>query len=49
MIRKLPNKNKWIVKSETTGRSFGTFNKKGLAVKRLKQIEYFKLNKRSKK
>jgi hypothetical protein len=34
--------NTWIVKSDTTGRVFGTYDNKDDAEKRLKQIEMFK-------
>ena len=33
---------KWIVLSETTGRSFGTYTTKAEAQHRLKQMEFFK-------
>jgi len=33
---------KYVVLSETTGRSFGTYKTKAEAQKRLRQIEFFK-------
>lgn len=44
MIRKLPNKNKWIVYS-STGKRLSKPLSKGKAQTRLRQIEYFKHNK----
>lgn len=40
MIKKI--KGKYVVLSEKTGRKFGTYNTKKEAVKRLRQIEFFK-------
>lgn len=40
MIKKV--KNKYIVLSEKTGRSFGTYKTMKEAKKRLQQIEFFK-------
>lgn len=40
MIKKI--KSKYFVLSEKTGRSFGSYKTKKEAVKRLKQVEYFK-------
>ena len=40
MIKKVGKK--WVVLSESTGRSFGTYKTKKEAVKRLGQVEYFK-------
>ena len=40
MIKKI--KGKYVVLSETTGRKFGTYKTKKEAVKRLRQIEFFK-------
>ena len=40
MIKKI--KGKYVVLSETTGRKFGTYRTKKEAVKRLRQIEFFK-------
>ena len=40
MIKKI--KGKYMVLSETTGRSFGAYNTLAEAQKRLRQIEYFK-------
>ena len=40
MIRKI--KGKYVVLSETTGRSFGSYKTLVEAQKRLRQIEYFK-------
>ena len=40
MIRKL--KGMYVVLSETTGRVFGRYKTKLEAIKRLRQIEYFK-------
>ena len=40
MIKKI--KGKYVVLSEKTGRKFGTYDTKGEAEKRLKQIEFFK-------
>jgi hypothetical protein len=34
--------NKYVVLSETTGRSFGTYGTRAEAEKRLRQIEFFK-------
>ncbi|OGL73188.1 hypothetical protein A3D73_00220 [Candidatus Uhrbacteria bacterium RIFCSPHIGHO2_02_FULL_60_44] len=33
---------KWVVISETTGRSFGSYETKEEAKKRLRQVEFFK-------
>ncbi len=46
MIKKV--KGKYVVLSETTGRSFGTYATKEDAEKRLKQIEFFKHLKKKK-
>lgn len=40
MIKKI--KGKYVVLSETTGRVFGRYKTKREAMKRLKQIEFFK-------
>ena len=40
MIKKI--KGKYVVLSETTGRKFGTYRTKKEAIKRLRQIEFFK-------
>ena len=40
MIKKV--KNKYVVLSELTGRSFGTYNTKAEAERRLRQVEFFK-------
>lgn len=40
MIKKV--KGKYVVLSETTGRSFGTYATLGEAKKRLRQVEFFK-------
>ena len=40
MIRKI--KNKYVVLSEKTGRSFGSYKTKAEAQNRLRQVEYFK-------
>lgn len=40
MIKKI--KGKYVVLSETTGRKFGTYKTKKEAMKRLRQIEFFK-------
>jgi len=40
MIKKI--KGKYVVLSETTGRSFGTYQRLKEAKKRLAQIEFFK-------
>ena len=40
MIKKIGNR--YVVLSETTGRSFGTYDTKAEAEKRLRQIEFFK-------
>ena len=40
MIRKIGNR--YVVLSETTGRSFGTYDTRVEAEKRLRQIEFFK-------
>jgi len=37
---------KYCVKSKSSGRSFGCYKSKGSAIKRLRQIEYFKKVKR---
>jgi hypothetical protein len=37
---------KWVVLSETTGRRFGTYDTKAEALKRLRQVEFFKHAKR---
>jgi hypothetical protein len=42
MIRKLPNQRKWRLYSLKTGRILGTFNSKKDAIKRERQIQYFK-------
>lgn len=42
MIRKLPNKSKWVIISETTGKRLSKPLGKKAAQKRLRQIEYFK-------
>jgi hypothetical protein len=44
MIRKI--KGKYVVLSEKTGRKFGTYASKGAALKRLRQIEFFKHSKK---
>ena len=40
MIKKV--KGRYVVLSETTGRKFGTYRTKKEALKRLRQIEFFK-------
>ncbi|MBI2037021.1 MAG: hypothetical protein HYT14_01515 [Candidatus Liptonbacteria bacterium] len=40
MIKKI--KGKYVVLSETTGRSFGSYDTKEEAERRLRQVEYFK-------
>ncbi len=40
MIKKIGNR--YVVLSETTGRSFGTYDTRAEAEKRLRQIEFFK-------
>ena len=40
MIKKV--KNKYVVVSEKTGRSFGTYSTKAEAERRLRQVEFFK-------
>jgi hypothetical protein len=40
MIRK--RGGKWVVLSEKTGRSFGSYASKADAEKQLRQVEYFK-------
>jgi hypothetical protein len=45
MIKKV--KGKYVVLSETTGRKFGTYRSKKAALKRLRQIEFFKHHKKS--
>jgi len=40
MIKKI--KSRYVVLSETTGRVFGQYRTKKEAVKRLRQIEFFK-------
>jgi hypothetical protein len=40
MIKKVGNR--YVVLSETTGRSFGTYDTRAEAEKRLRQIEFFK-------
>ena len=40
MIKKIGNK--YVVLSETTGRSFGSYGTRAEAEKRLRQIEFFK-------
>jgi len=40
MIKKVGSK--YVVVSEKTGRSFGSYKTKAAAKKRLRQIEYFK-------
>jgi len=40
MIKKI--KGKYVVLSETTGRAFGRYRTKKEALKRLRQIEFFK-------
>ena len=44
MIRK--RGRRWVVLSETTARSFGTYDTKAEALKRLRQVEFFKHAKR---
>jgi hypothetical protein len=44
MIKKV--KGKYVVVSEKTGRSFGTYKTKAEAEKRLRQVELFKYMKR---
>jgi hypothetical protein len=34
--------SKWVVLSEKTGRSFGSYDTKAEAMKRLRQVEFFK-------
>lgn len=46
MIKKI--KGKYVVLSEHSGRRFGTYDTKGEAEKRLRQIEFFKRVKRKK-
>ncbi|MBI2454052.1 MAG: hypothetical protein HYV54_00530 [Parcubacteria group bacterium] len=46
MIKKI--KSKYIVLSETTGRVFGRYTTKKNALKRLRQVEYFKHLKKKK-
>lgn len=40
MIKKI--KGKYVVLSENTGRVFGRYKTKGEALKRLRQVEFFK-------
>lgn len=40
MIKKI--KSKYVVLSETTGRRFGEYKTKKEALKRLRQVEFFK-------
>jgi hypothetical protein len=40
-IRKLPNKNVWILKSKKNNKILGRYRTKKAALKREKQIEYF--------
>lgn len=40
MIRKIGGK--YVVMSETTGRKFGTYRTKAEALRRLRQVEFFK-------
>ncbi|MBI2635043.1 MAG: hypothetical protein HYW79_00655 [Parcubacteria group bacterium] len=47
MIKKI--KGKYVVLSETTGRSFGSYKTLAEAKKRLRQIEFFKHLKKRKK
>jgi len=47
VIKKI--KGKYVVLSETTGRSFGTYKTEAEAKKRLQQIEFFKHLKEKKK
>ena len=46
MIRKI--KGKYVVLSEKTGRSFGTYKTEAEAKKRLRQVEFFKHSKNKK-
>jgi len=46
VIKKI--KNKYVVLSEKTGRSFGSYKTKKEAVKRLGQVEFFKHLKKKK-
>jgi len=46
MIKKI--KGKYIVLSETTGRSFGRYRTKAEAERRLRQVEFFKRLKKGK-
>ena len=39
-------KEGYVVRSETTGRSFGKFGSKEAAAKRLREIEFFKKKKK---
>lgn len=41
MIKKVRNKNKWRVVSKS-GKNLGEYSSRAGAVKRLKQVEYFK-------
>ncbi len=42
VIRKIRNQKLWQLKSKTTGKVLGTFTSKALAIKRERQIQYFK-------
>jgi hypothetical protein len=42
MIRKLPGKKEWGLYSKTTGRRLGTFTSIAKALKRERQIQFFK-------
>jgi hypothetical protein len=42
MIRKLPGRNVWVLKSKTSGRVLGRFPSKTKAVARERQIVYFR-------
>ena len=46
MIRKLPNKRKWRLYSESTGKNLGTFNSKKAAEKHEREIQFFKYKNR---
>ncbi len=46
VIRKLPNKNVWILKAKSNGRVLGRFKSLNSAHKRERQIQYFKKLKR---
>ncbi|MDP3733767.1 MAG: hypothetical protein Q8R37_00930 [Nanoarchaeota archaeon] len=46
VIRKIPHKQVWTLKSKKTGKLLGKFRSKKAAMKRERQIQFFKRMKR---